>query len=97
MTTTSAPKPLWTFLEKMTPSFNACLIAIVTAVVSVSGTLITKRYTDVAPPAPKVAVVNTAPAGLVARVDALEAIARRTEAKIDEALAKRAARPARKK
>jgi hypothetical protein len=53
MTDTKAPASGWSFLQAMTPSLNQCLVVIVTAIVSIGGTIATQRYA--APPTPKAA------------------------------------------
>lgn len=56
MTDTKAPASGWSFLTAMTPSLNQCLVVIVTAVVSIGGTVATQRLAA-SPPAPKVEAV----------------------------------------
>jgi len=73
MTDTTAPKPVWNFLQAMTPSLNQCLTVIVTALVTLTGTLVTKRYMDAPPsPSPRIDIVQTQPSSLMARLKALE-------------------------
>jgi hypothetical protein len=73
MTQTTAPKQSW-FLT-MAPSLNTSLVAVVTAVLSIGGTIVTKHYMDApAPAAPTITTVKTTPepGSLSARLQALE-------------------------
>lgn len=87
MTDTTAPmKPKWQLILGLLPSLNTALVAIVTATLSIGGTLVSQRYTVVprAPepvPTPKVA---TGPDPVITRVNALAIEAAKTDSKIDE-------------
>src|SRR5262249_17352517 len=79
MTDTKAPSTRSQILVGMLPSFNTSLVALVTASVSIGGTLMTQRYTAPAPAPVEVAKpvdlepVKALVAELAAKVDGLGA------------------------
>lgn len=75
MTDTKAPSTWKTVIVGLLPSLNTSLVAIVTAAVSIAGTIATQRITAPPPPAPRtIEVVKTIPdtGSTVQRLSVLE-------------------------
>lgn len=70
--TDTAPKPYLEIIKGLMPSINQSLIVIVTALVSVGGTIATQKVTasPTPTPVPRIEYVNAIPAWLGPKMDA---------------------------